>query len=150
MPEPVSIAPRRPAGLRVLVADDNPDTVLTLSALLADDGHEVRALQEGAGVPQHVAAFDPDVCIFDIEMPGRNGYRLARELRDRRIGPRPLLVALSGAYVRPADRFLALMVGFDHFFQKPADPRELARVLDDYRRGRKAIAMHERVHLARG
>jgi DNA-binding response OmpR family regulator len=123
-------------GLRIFLADDNADTVLTLSALLTGEGHVVRALADGAGVPDLVRDFRPDVCILDIEMPGTNGYVLARDLRDRREGERPLLI-------------LALMVGFDHFFQKPADPKELLILLEEFRDGRKAAAFHERVHLAR-
>jgi DNA-binding response OmpR family regulator len=135
--------------LRILVADDNADTVLTLSALLMEEGHVVKALGEGASVPELVKSFRPDVCILDIEMPGANGYGLARDLRDRAPEERPLLIAISGVWVRPAERFLALMVGFDHFFQKPADPNELLAVMDEFRQGRKAAAFHERVHLAR-
>jgi two-component system, OmpR family, response regulator len=136
-------------GLRVLIADDNADTVLTLSFLLVDEGHQVQALEDGSNVARTVREFQPDVCIFDIEMPGQNGYALARELRERRLGDRPLLIAMSGVYIRPADRFLALMVGFDHFFQKPADPNELMALLKDFRAGRKAANYEDRVHLAR-
>jgi len=133
----------------VLLADDNADTVLTLSFLLVDEGHEVQALEDGSNVPRTVHEFQPDVCILDIEMPGQNGYELARELRERRLGERPLLIAMSGVYVRPADRLLALMVGFDHFFQKPADPPELIALLRDFRAGRKAAAYEDRLHLGR-
>lgn len=134
--------------LRVLVADDNADTLLTLSALLADEGHEVRTLKDGSDVIELVRGFDPDVCILDIEMPGKDGFILARELRDRRIGERPMLVAMSGVWVRPSDRFLAIMVGFDHFFQKPTDPKVLIRVLNEFRQGRKVSTLDQRVHLA--
>jgi two-component system, OmpR family, response regulator len=134
--------------LRVLLADDNPDTVLTLSALLRDEGHEVRALNDGANVTALVRSFDPDVCILDIEMPGKDGYALAHELRDRQFRHRPMLIGISGVWVSPSERVLAIMVGFDHFFQKPADPNELLGVLDDLRQGRKT-ALNERVHLRR-
>ena len=136
-------------ALRILIADDNDDTLLTLSALLADEGYEVRTLNDGAEVPGLVSGFDPDVCILDIEMPGKDGFILARELRERRIGERPMLVAISGVWIRPSDRFLAIMVGFDHFFQKPADPKVLLRVLDEFRQGRKASGMENRVHLSK-
>lgn len=151
-PNILPLEAKRPVGqrpLRILLADDNEDTVLTWSALLADEGHEVRALKDGSDVRELVRSFQPDACILDIEMPGHSGYELARELRDHGLGDRPLLVAMSGVWVGPADRFLALMVGFDHFFQKPADPNELLAVLDDFRQGRKARAFEERVHLAR-
>ena len=134
--------------LRVLVADDHPDTLLTLTALLQEDGHEVRALDEGSSVIGLVRGFDPDVCILDIEMPGKDGFILARELRDRRTGERPMLIAISGVWVRPSDRFLAIMVGFDHFFQKPADPAELLKVLDEFRQGRRPSTLDERVHVS--
>jgi DNA-binding response OmpR family regulator len=134
--------------LRVLVADDNPDTLLTLTALLQEEGHEVRALNEGSSVIELVRGFDPDVCILDIEMPGKDGFILARELRDRRTGERPMLIAISGVWVRPSDRFLAIMVGFDHFFQKPADPAELLKVLEEFRQGRRPSTLDERVHLS--
>lgn len=138
-------------GLRVLLADDNHDTVLTLAMLLTSEGHEVRALSDGASVPELVERFDPDVVILDIEMPGRDGYALAHELRDRRAtGRRPHLIAISGVWVSPSERLLAIMVGFDHFFQKPADPKELLAVLDDFRAGRSVETVSERVHAVGG
>jgi DNA-binding response OmpR family regulator len=144
--QPKAGSPKSP--LRVLIADDHADTLLTLATLLGDEGHEVRTLADGANVKELVQGFDPDVCILDIEMPGRDGFLLARELRERRIDERPLLIAISGVWIRPSDRFLAIMVGFDHFFQKPADPASLLRVLDEHRHGRRARTMEERVHLS--
>lgn len=135
--------------LRVLIADDHPDTVLTLSTLLADEGHEVRVLSDGTNVLRLLRDFDPDVCILDIEMPGSDGFKLARELRDLREQDRPMLIAISGVWVRPSDRFLSIMVGFDHFFQKPAEPSELLQVLSDFVAGHRPSSLDERVHLAR-
>jgi len=144
--QPKAGSPKSP--LRILIADDHADTLLTLAALLGDEGHEVRTLQDGSNVKELVQGFDPDVCILDIEMPGRDGFLLARELRERRIEERPLLIAISGVWIRPSDRFLAIMVGFDHFFQKPADPASLVRVLEEFRHGRRPRTMQERVHLS--
>lgn len=136
------------APLRILLADDDPDTLVTLAAILKEEGHQVRTLQEGASVRELVLGFDPDVCILDIEMPGKDGFILARELRERRVEERPMLVAISGVWIRPSDRFLAIMVGFDHFFQKPADPASLVEVLNAFRDGRRPRNMEERVHLS--
>ena len=108
----------------------------------------MRTLNDGTDVLELMRGFDPDVCILDIEMPGKDGFKLARELRERRIEDRPMLIAISGVWVRPSDRFLAIMVGFDHFFQKPADPAELLRVLDDFRAGRKPQDLDGRLHLS--
>lgn len=144
--QPKPGSPKSP--LRILIADDHADTLVTLSALLTDEGHEVRTLNEGSSVIELMRNFDPDVCILDIEMPGKDGFLLARELRDRRVGERPMLIAISGVWVRPSDRFLAIMVGFDHFFQKPAEPATLIRVLNEFREGRKPDSWDSRVHLA--
>ena len=135
-------------GVRVLVADDNADMRLTLSALLEHEGYEVRALEDGGAVGGSVKTFRPHVCILDIEMPGASGYAIARELSDIPVADRPLLIAISGVWIRPSERLLAIMVGFDHFFQKPADPRELLNVLSDFSNGKRAREFTRRVHLA--
>ena len=135
-------------SLRILLADDDQDTLTTLEAILKEEGHDVRTLQDGGSVRELVRGFDPDVCILDIEMPGKDGFILARELRDVRVEERPMLVAISGVWIRPSDRFLAIMVGFDHFFQKPADPASLIEVLNQFRDGRRPRTLEERVHLS--
>src|SRR3954465_4420621 len=147
MADVVYFPPKTP--LRILLAAGDHDPLVCLDAILKEEGHEVRTLQDGASVRELVRGFDPDVCILDIEMPGKEGLCLARELRDVRIEDRPMLVAISGVWIRPSDRFLAIMVGFDHFFQKPADPASLVGVLNAYRDGRRPSTMQERVHLSR-
>ena len=143
---PKAGAPKAP--LRILIADDEQDTLVTLAAILKEEGHEVRTLQDGSTVKDLVHGFDPDVCILDIEMPGKDGFVLARELREVRVEDRPMLIAISGVWVRPSDRFLAIMVGFDHFFQKPAEPAALIQVLNEFRQGRRPRSLEDRVHLS--
>jgi DNA-binding response OmpR family regulator len=144
--QPKAGAPKAP--LRILIADDEHDTLVTLAAILKEEGHEVRTLQDGSSVKELVHGFDPDVCILDIEMPGKDGFVLARELREVRTEDRPMLIAISGVWVRPSDRFLAIMVGFDHFFQKPAEPSALIKVLNEFRHGRRPRSLEDRVHLS--
>jgi DNA-binding response OmpR family regulator len=145
MSDVVAFPAKAKPALRILLADDDQDTLVTLAAILKEEGHEVRTLQDGASVRELVRGFDPDVCILDIEMPGKDGFILARELR---LDDRPMLVAISGVWIRPSDRFLAIMVGFDHFFQKPADPAALVGVLTEFRDGRRPRTLEERVHLS--
>ena len=117
-------------SLRILIADDNADTLLTLRMLLEDDGHQVRALDNGAAVVPTVAEFEPNVCILDIEMPGTSGHVIAAELRGIYKSERPFMIAISGKWYSPSDRLVAMGAGFDHFLEKPADPRELSHLLD--------------------
>lgn len=115
--------------LSILIADDEPDTVATLSVLLTDAGHIVHTVYRGDHVPEAVRRFKPDVCILDIQMPGESGYALAQEIS--KLGPdRPALIAISGIYVRQSEQLLAKSLGFDRFFVKPADPQELLALLE--------------------
>ena len=117
-------------ALRVLVADDNRDTVLTLAALLRDEGHDVRTAYTGIDVMRIARLHRFDVVILDIEMPEMSGYAVAQELRTHYYGTQaPLLIAISGKWNRPSEKLLARVVGFDHHFEKPCDPGVLLRLL---------------------
>ena len=118
--------------LSILVADDDRDTVDTLAALLSDEGHTVHTVTNGSLVEDAVRVFKPQVCILDIEMPGKNGYALVQDILARELPPHPLMIAISGIWKTQTDRMLARMVGFDHFFAKPADPAALIEVLEDF------------------
>ena len=114
--------PRPAARLRVVVADDDRDTVLTLTALLRDEGHEARGLHNGDEVLDAMREFDPDAVILDIAMPGRSGFDLAKHIKQMRgEQKRPLIIGISGVYKQSADRILAKIVGFDKFLIKPYD-----------------------------
>ena len=115
-------------GLRVLVADDDRDTVLTLMMLLRDEGHEVRGVYSGRQVMGHVLDFDPDAVLLDIAMPELSGWEVARTIRARR-ADRPLLIGISGEYKQGSDRVLAQILGFNHYLVKPYAPAELLALL---------------------
>lgn len=125
-------SPSASVKLTVLIADDDRDTVDTLAALLADEGHTVHAVTNGALVEEAVRRLRPQVCILDIEMPGKNGYALVQDILARQDIVHPLMIAISGIWKSQTDRMLAEMVGFDHFFAKPADPAALIEVLAAY------------------
>jgi len=117
-------------SLRILIADENADTLLTMRMLLEEDGHRVRTLDNGSAVVPAVEEFEPHVCILDIEMPGASGHAIAAELRGIYKSERPFMIAISGKWYSASDRLVAMGAGFDHFLEKPADPRELAHLLD--------------------
>lgn len=74
-------------------------------------------------------AFDPDVMVVDIAMPRMSGWDVAREVRTARLVGRPVLIAISGTYVKTPDLILARAVGFSHFFPKPCNPQFLFSIL---------------------
>ncbi|TMH44313.1 MAG: response regulator [Betaproteobacteria bacterium] len=121
-------------SLRILIVDDNQDTLLTLGAWLKANGHVIRTLANGTRAIEAVSEFEPDVCILDIQMPGANGFVIGRELVETYGAARPFLIAISGKFFSTADRLVALKCGFDHFLEKPADPREISNILNEVAR----------------
>jgi CheY-like chemotaxis protein len=122
-------APRsRPQSLRILVADDDRDAVITIAALLEHEGHEVREVYRGSEVLRLVRDFDPDVVLLDISMPGMTGYDVAREVRQLFGEHRPILIAVTG-WKKSADLLLAKMTGFNHHLGKPFEPDALLGLL---------------------
>jgi DNA-binding response OmpR family regulator len=118
-----------PKRLRVLVVDDERDTVATLMALLADEGHQVRGVYKGRDVPAAMRDFAPDAIVLDIAIPDVTGWDLAREIRRRAGDKQPVLIAISGQYKQAADKLLGELVGFDHHLTKPCDPKALMALL---------------------
>jgi CheY-like chemotaxis protein len=122
-------AARSRKRLRILVADDERDTVTTLAAILEDEGHEVRVVYRGSEVMRLATEFDPDVALIDIGMPGMTGYDVARELRQEFGKGRPMLIAVTG-WKQSSDRILAKLAGFDHHLAKPFDPQALLQLIE--------------------
>src|SRR5438132_8468026 len=102
---------------RVLVVDDNRDIVLTTMALLRLEGHESKPCYDGSEVYDCVREFDPDVVLLDIGLPGRNGWDVARQIREQIPGKRPMLICITGQYTKGADKILAEMAGFDYYLE---------------------------------
>ena len=118
--------------LRVVVADDNPDTVLSLRLLLEEDGHTVRGVESGYQALRAVRDFGADVVLLDIGMPGMSGFAVAHTLRERYGSAKPLLIAITGRNAG-ADRSLARSMGFDHYAAKPYDPDAVLALLASVR-----------------
>ncbi len=116
--------------LRIIVADDDRDQVLTLATLLRDEGHEVRALHRGKEVVRTVADFAADVVVVDIKLPDASGFEIAEQIRKQHGEARPLLIAISGVYKKAPDRILAEIVGFDHLITKPFEFDALLKLVE--------------------
>jgi len=116
-------------ALRVLLVDDEPDTVATLKEILQDEGYGVAT---AGGVPAALRTLReerPDAVIADISMPELSGYELGREVR-RIFGKQaPMLIAISGVWKGQTDRMLAELAGFQFFLEKPCEPRVVISLL---------------------
>jgi signal transduction histidine kinase len=114
------------AGLRILVVEDNPDIRETLTRLLERLGHEVDVATDGPSGVAEIESARHDVALVNIELPGMDGYAVARTARQHQ---RPMrLIAMTG-YGQVDDRARAFEAGFDAHLVKPVDPGVLTRVL---------------------
>ena len=114
--------------LRVLVVDDNVDTVLSFSMLLRASGHEVQTAHDGLAAVQAAIDYRPDIVLLDIGLPGLNGYEVAKQIRQHPKLKHVVLVALTG-YGQDSDRQASGQAGFTHHLVKPARFDELQKIL---------------------
>src|SRR5262245_498460 len=119
--------------LRVLVADDCPDTRKSLRMLLKVWGHDCREAGDGQEAVRLALDYAPDLILLDILMPELDGYEAARRIRQ--FDPSLRMVAMTG-HTGPGDVLAALEAGFDHFLVKPFDPRELGSLLRSFAKER--------------
>jgi CheY-like chemotaxis protein/anti-sigma regulatory factor (Ser/Thr protein kinase) len=131
LPERASGSAERPDlhGLYVLVVDDEVDGRSFVETALAGHGAEVKGVASADDAMEALASRVPDAIVCDIEMPGRDGLDLIRQIRalPSALGRVPA-TALT-AHVRPEDRVKSLVAGFQVHLGKPVDPLELAGVV---------------------
>lgn len=121
------------ATARVLVVDDEAGIRKTLRAYLEQEGYTVQTAADGGGVIPAVRAFQPDVVILDIMLPGVDGLEVLRQLRQES----SVYVLMLTARSEEADRLVGLRMGADDYVVKPFSPREVvARVATLLRRDR--------------
>jgi signal transduction histidine kinase/ActR/RegA family two-component response regulator len=122
------IEPEPADPLRILLVDDHEASVEGLAQLLRLEGHEVEVATDGPSALEQAPAFEPDIVLCDLGLPGMDGYEVARILRG---GPQPgdfRLFAISG-FADPGSKARALDAGFDDHLSKPINITELMRRL---------------------
>lgn len=117
--------------LRVLVVDDEPDTVLSTALLLEAWGYHVSTAHDGIEALQKAEQDQPDVILLDLLMPGFTGFDLAKRIREKISLKRPFMIAQTGL---PDARHsqLSQESGIDITFPKPVDCNALKSLLDRF------------------
>jgi len=121
---------QRGPPLRVLVVEDYADGGESLALLLEFWGHEVEVARDGATAFRKAQEILPNVLLMDIGLPGEDGYKVAKRLRGL-LPAKPLLIAITG-YGQQKDHQRSRDEGFDYHLVKPADPRELEGLLEEF------------------
>jgi CheY-like chemotaxis protein len=117
--------------LRVLMVEDDRDTVETFALLLTAQGHDVRYAFDGPTGLEMARTWAPDAVLLDIGLPGMNGYELARRLHAESGDRRPFLIAIT-AYGDDQSRLSSEKVGIDLHLVKPVEIEDLQMVLDKF------------------
>lgn len=122
-------------GMRILLVDDEADTLELLSSFLSQNGAQVKALTSVRAALENVRIWQPDVIVSDIAMPEEDGYSLIKKLRalPHAEGGATPVVALT-AYVGIKERTQVLANGFQMYVPKPVEPTELLGALANFAR----------------
>jgi CheY-like chemotaxis protein len=115
-------------ALRILIAEDLPDTAQMLTTFLKLEGHAVRVAEDGEEAVSMASLTRPDAVILDIGLPKLSGYEVAARIRAETWGRETLIIAVSG-YSEPSYIEAAERAGMDHYLVKPADPAKILTLL---------------------
>ncbi len=118
---------------RVLLVEDEPGLVLTLTDRLESEGYAVDAAREGGEALKKASDGAYDLIVLDVMLPGKSGLDVCRELRSRGASTPILFLTARGEV---ADKVVGLKLGGDDYLTKPFDMMELtARIEALLRRG---------------
>lgn len=115
-------------NVRILLVDDSPDNQYLMKTLLTRKGADVEVASCGNEALQKSLSEKHDIILMDIQMPGKDGYQVTRELRAR--GLKTPVVAFT-AYALPEERDKSLQAGCNAHITKPVNQCELMQVLQD-------------------
>ena len=112
---------------RILLVDDDPDILNSLSDLLEPEGYEVAVANDVESAHRTNTAFEPDVALLDIKLGPANGIELIATLKRQRPG---LACVIMTGYADTESAVRALREGADDFLSKPIDPAVLMGTLN--------------------
>ncbi|HEV2843688.1 MAG TPA: response regulator transcription factor, partial [Thermoanaerobaculia bacterium] len=131
---PEASAPAR----RILLVEDEPSLVLTLTDRLVSEGYEVEAARDGDAAVDRAVAGSFDMVLLDVMLPGRDGFEVCRELRQRGLQIPIVMLTARGQVV---DRVVGLKLVADDYVTKPFEMIELlARMEAIFRRTRSPLS----------
>jgi DNA-binding response OmpR family regulator len=109
---------------KIMIADDEPNIVISLEFLMQQTGYEVSIARDGDQALTQMAAFQPDLVLLDVMLPLRNGFEVCQKIRENSAWNRVKVVMLS-AKGRDVDVSKGLALGADAYITKPFSTKEL-------------------------
>jgi CheY-like chemotaxis protein len=125
----VSLKPDAQPRRRVLVVEDNLDSVHSMAVLIKMMGHEVQFAINGFAAIAVARTFRPEIILLDIGLPDFKGHIIAQQLKWDPGLQKVRIIALTGLPDGEELQQLALEAGCDEFYRKPLDPVKLEELL---------------------
>lgn len=117
-------------SLKILVADDEPNIVISLEYLLKREGYTVRVARDGQEALDAIASELPDLLLLDVMMPRKTGFEVCQAVRAVEAWHRLKILMLT-AKGRDTDVAKGLALGADAYMTKPFSTRELVQKVAD-------------------
>jgi len=111
-------------GKKILIADDEPNIVISLEFLMKQKGYVVRVVNDGEAALAAVAEFAPDLILLDVMMPRISGYEVCQRVRENPAWQAMRIIMLS-AKGRDVEVTKGLAVGADAYVTKPFSTKDL-------------------------
>jgi DNA-binding response OmpR family regulator len=110
---------------RVLIADDEPNIVISLEFLMKREGHAVSIARDGPSALEAIRSTRPDLVLLDVMMPGMSGFEVCQAVRadEALAGVKILMLSAKG---RDTDIAKGSAMGADAYMTKPFSTKELA------------------------
>ncbi len=123
---------------RILLIEDEPGLVLTLSDRLRSEGYTVEAVSDGEAGLERASVEPFDLIVLDVMLPRKNGFDVCRDLRQRKV-PTPIIMLTARGQV--VDKVVGLKLGADDYLTKPFEMIELLARLESLLRRAPAAAV---------
>lgn len=115
-------------GRRILIAEDEPHLVESLSFILGREGYEVTTALDGEAALQQIWAAAPDLVILDVMLPKMNGFDILKKIRATdALNALPVIVLTAKG--QRQDRATAEDIGADRFLTKPFSNKEVVAAI---------------------
>jgi len=119
---------------KILVIDDDPDLVESVTTILESKNHDVIQAYGGIEGLKKAKAEKPDAIVLDVMMPDKNGYEVCRELKaDAEYSNIPILLLTAVVSHIPNSTYtnrMGMETEADDYVDKPVEPGELVKLVE--------------------
>jgi two-component system, OmpR family, alkaline phosphatase synthesis response regulator PhoP len=122
--------PKAPSAKKILIAEDEPNIVISLEFLLKEAGYEVAIARDGSQALSLAGTLRPDLIVLDVMLPALNGFDVCRRIRGSRVAKNTKVLMLT-ARGRESEVAKGMAAGADAYLTKPFATRELMKVVAD-------------------